>query len=336
MNKKIVVGFLVALATYLTIIFVTPLFIFKPWFDWWKTHQPANGITQTCLPLALLAYQSSAEILFWIASLFMVNENQKLSYTWQAEFLLNVMGRWAVDLAPNGFLTPYALCTSIAPQPGDSFYKPLPTVSGDGDRWPSFRGWPAEQPKTITSKYSQRSLWQGVLASWGCAVNPKDPTRILPDTGNVWQNSPSNFLFTKYGIPYDSELCESFVLGTDADADGKEWFKDALAALLGVDADSGAGGWVGLLRGGGDWGSYGLFSMEAYVWAHDITKLPDPTSVVKKCGGAGWASAGMQALNTGVMGAMLFSAVAFPWGALAIGGLGLLGGVLGLAQYKCL
>jgi len=339
--NKLVLGAVVAALTYLLLLFLTPLVRFHPWFKWWNDHQPQGGPKQNCLPLALLAYQSSADFLYGIAALFMVTENQKLEKGWQAEFLLHVMGRWGVDVADNGFLTPYGLCTSVAPQKDDTFYDPPPRVSAQGSEWPSFTGWPQDLPDSITKKFSQRQLWLGVLASWGCQANPDVPNTLKKDTGDLWTKEKSNFLYQKYQIPYDSKLCASFVLNTDADPSGNLWFSEAMATLLGVDSESGAGGWVGLVRAGGDWGGYGLVNMEAYVWSDDLSALPTPKSPLKKCGTEGAASATLQGLNMGAMGAMVAASVASgPFAPFSIGLAGIAGlvggGLIGASQYKSL
>lgn len=325
-------GAIFAGITYLVLIFATPMVRFKPWNDWWSSHQPPAGtLSQNCMPMALLAYQSSATFLYGIASLFMTSENQRLDHSWQAEFLLNTMGRWAVDVAPGGFLTPYNLCTSIAPQKGDAFYRNAPHVNASGDgRWPSFTGWPQDVDEP---KYSPKQLWVGVMDSWGSKANDDNTLNYDKST---WETTTSNFLWQLYQIPGDSSLVAAFVLNTYSDHDKTPWFPEAMATLLGVDSNSGAGGWVGLLRAGGDWGGYGLIKMEAYIWAENRSSLPPPSSPLKTCGLAGVASSVMQGLNMGAMTLMALAETG-PLGMLFGGVFGaLLGGFLGGAQYKCL
>ncbi len=339
--NKLALGAVIAGLTYLVLLFVTPLIRFQPWFHWWNSHQPKDGAKQRCMPMALLAYQSSAAFLYGIAGLFLISENQKLEYSWQAEFLLSVMGRWAIDVADKGFLTPYGLCTSIAPQKGEPFHdnpQNKPNVSaGPNDSWPGFVGWPQDLDAPTKAKYGMRMLWTGVLASWGVTVGAQDNPNVDEDKWTSLDDSPSNFLWRLYGIPGDSSLVKAFVQNSMNDPDGNPWFPEALATMLGVDSESGAGGWVGLLRAGGDWGGYGLISMEAYVWAHNVSHLPDAKSPLKKCGAEGAASSAMQGLNLGAMGAMAFAAVAPPFGMIFGGLAGLVGGgLLGAAQYKCL
>jgi hypothetical protein len=171
--NKLALGAIIAGLTYLVLLFVTPLVRFQPWFKWWNDHQPKDGAEQRCMPMALLAYQSSATFLYGIAELFMIAENQKLEYSWQAEFLLSVMGRWAVDVADPGFLTPYGLCTSIAPQKNDAFHdKNTPRVQGSGDSWPSFVGWPQDQSDDTKTKYGIRMLWTGAKSTSGPRPRP--------------------------------------------------------------------------------------------------------------------------------------------------------------------
>lgn len=329
--NKLALGAVFAGLLYLTLLFVTPLIRFQPWFKWWRDHQPKDGIKQNCMPMALLAYKSSAEFLYGIAGLFLITENQKLEHSWQASFLLSVMGRWAVDIADNGgFLTPYNLCTSIAPQKGQAFYeKYKPNVSGGGSKpWPSFRNWPQDEKNFP----DLRILWMGVLDSWGAKAGQKVDEEL-------WESSPSNFLWHLYGIPGSSSLIESFVQNTQTDPDGNPWFPEALATMLGVDSESGAGGWVGLLRAGGDWGGYGLQEMQAYIWAYNTSNLPSPTDPQAKCGTPGAASSVMQGLNLGVMSFMALAAIPGV-GEIAAGVAGIAGlvggGLLGAAQYKCL
>jgi hypothetical protein len=336
--NKLTLGAIIAGLTYLVLLFVTPLVRFQPWFKWWDDHQPKDGNKQRCMPMALLAYQSSATFLYGIAELFMISENQKLDHSWQAEFLLRVMGRYGVDVANPGFLTPYGLCTSIAPQKGDAFHDDphkQPSVQGSGTSWPDFQGWPQDQSDDMKQKYGMRNLWMGLLASWGVTTGAKTPNY----NPKIWESndtSPSNFLWQLYRIPGNSALVEAFVQNSKNDQSGNPWFPEALTTMLGINSESGAGGWVGLLRAGGDWGGYGLISMEAYIWAHEVSNLPDEKSPLKKCGAPGVASAALQGLNMAAMGAMT-GAAAGGWGALIGGIAGLLGGgLLGAAQYKCL
>jgi len=336
--NKLALGAIVAGLTYLVLLFAIPLVRFRPWFKWWDDHQPKGGEKQHCMPMALLAYQSSAAFLYSIAGLFMIKENQKLQYDWQAEFLLRVMGRWGVDVADPGFLTPLGLCTTIAPQIGEPFYKAnKPRVQGNGDSWPSFTGWPQDLPPEVLKKYSLRMLWTGVFSSWGCKAGATKDT-IDPDALKSWPLDPSNFLYKLYAIPGDASICASFVLNTHADKDGNLWFPLAMTTMLGVDTESGAGGWVGLLRAGGDWGDYGLINMESFIWSHNVSSLPAPKSPLKTCGVAGAASAAMQGLNLGAMGAMAMAGLTEGPVGMIVGGLvGLFGGgLLGAAQYKCL
>lgn len=332
--KALTLGLLLATLLYVFLVFITPLFRFKPWYKWWKKHQPP-GNPQRCMPMALLAYKSSANILYGIAELFLVHQNQKLEHAWQAEFLLNVMGRWAVDVAPNGFLTPYNMCTSLAPIDGDAFYKEhVPRVEARGNEWPTFNGWPQDLPDRIKSKFPPLMLWRGVLSSWGCRISQ---TGGIDYDSKAWTTNKSNFLYKFYAIPGDSALCMSFMLQTHTDSKGNVWFPLALSTLLGIESDSGAGGWVGLLRAGGDWGGFGLLSMETYVWAHETSSLPQPASLLESCGTSGAAAAALQGMNMGAMGAMALAAVAPPIGMIggAIGGM-IAGGFLGASQYKCI
>lgn len=335
MNKKLVVGFFLLLILYVVLLFVTPLIRFKPWFTWWKDHQPSQDSqkeAQACMPLALLAYEDTASIFFWIASLFLIHENQKLQYDWQATFLLRIMERYAVDVVPNGFLTPYCMCSSVAPIKGDDYYDAHPNVPVRAGSWPEMHYWPADAPADVKKQYTSSMLWKGVLSSWGAEQGPDGNFKVDPDT---WNSVKSNFLSQKYGIPGNSNLVESFIMGGPEDPEGNPWFEDALPALLGIENYAGAGGWVGLVRGGGDWGSFGLFGLESYVWAKNASDLKPRGSPVKSCGGAGVASGVLQGINTAAMGAMLVTEAAFPFNLIIPGVLGIVGGFLGAKQYKC-
>lgn len=332
--NKFFLGAILALITYILILFFTPLVRFRPWTNWWKSHQPKDD-TQSCAPMLLLAYQSSSTFLYDIARLFLITENQKLQYDWQSEFILSIMGRWAMDM-PNkgdGFLTPYGLCTSIAPQMGDTFFNPRPDVGPNIPKWPAFDTWPAYVSNEIKKKYSQRDLWLGILSLWGLQSSTNSPYYIY--NCETWRSKESNFLWRKYQIPGDSSLCLSFVTNTYEDTHGNLWFPISLSTMLGINSDSGAGGWIGLLRSGGDWGDYGLDEMSTYIWSNNKASLPKSHSPLSHCGGPGVASAMTQGISLGLSAAMALGPLG--WAAALFGGgtIALVGGLLGAAQYKC-
>ncbi len=336
---------LALLLVFVVVLFVTPLIRFQPWFAWWKRHQkPKEPVS--CVSLALLAYQSSMSVLYDVAQLF-VHENLQIGAPWQADFLQGILDRWAVEYTKPNLLTPYGCCVSVAPQPGNPSYKLKPNVEpskGKGRyQGTPFIAWPYELLENpVYAQYSQRELWWGVFAAWGCFESPDKPGYLVAkggcsDCDALWQDR-SNFLYHGYRIPRESPLCAAFVIGTSADPGENVWLPDAMASLLGVNEVSGAGGWVGLLRAGGDWGGMGLLGMERIVWSVDAAALPPKDPPVKKCGAPGVAAAGVQGLNLGAMGAFTAMATpAGPFGAVIGGVLGLVaGGVLGLLQYHCI
>jgi hypothetical protein len=336
--NKFIVGFFLLFLFYVVLIFTLPLALFSPWFKWWKTHQIENQ-TVSCMPLNLLAYSSASNIQYDIASLFLTNENQTLSYAWQPLFLLGMLGTYGKDVSPNGQLTPFGCCRSIAPQPHDAIlFEVKPDVQGPKGRYtgPSFSKWPLEIDTDKGSFKNQtiEDLWLGVLASWGCYM--AGDGKPAPLDQSTWEH-PSNFLFHQYNIPQNSLICQAFAIGSanDPSTDTK-WFPDTLKVLLGLSGESGEGGWFGFMKSGGDWGGFGLFGMERQIWAQNATSAPSAGAGKPSCSGAQWASAGAQGLNMGAMALMLGAAALPIWGLVVAGIAGtLIGGGLGLAQTSC-
>ena len=343
MNKAWI-GAVFMLVVYLILVFIAPLIRFKPWMDWWKKHQ-VKDYPVDCMPLKLMAYKDSSVILYDMARLFLINESQNLAESWQVDFLLGILQRWAIDVAPSGFLTPYGCCASIEPQTGNPVFDKPPnvitmSVPGVYDG-PGFTGWPSVVKQNPEFKDAPvLGLWKAILYTWGCV--PDFGSKTI-NCGGQWTTDPSNFLWNQYRIPCDSSLCESFMLETATDASGRMWFKTAMQELLGINKASGVGGWVGLVKAGGSWGGYGLDGLNAYIWSDNV--LPTPTSPVEKCSGKDVASSVSQGLSMGAAFAFLggpvataaFSAAAGPIGILVGGALGMLtGGLLGAVETKCL
>lgn len=333
-----IIGAVVFLIISLVTAFVIPIVRFQPWYQWWSKHQPTSGVKMSCVPLALLAYRASASILYDIASL-VVSENNQLTQSWQADFIMYVMERWAVDVAPadTACVTPASMCLSIAPQPGEPGHDTPPrVVAGKAGSYtgPDFTAWPddiVQDPRY--ANYGIEILWKAVLASWG--VTPGDPVKG-PLVNGGWNKEPSNFLNMRYKIPYDSDLIGSFLTGSRTAPDGHILYPEALPTLLGFNPAAGAMGWIGLLRISGNWGGMGIAELQSQVWASDLAKVPQAASPIKKSAGSCIASAASQGVSMGTMGAFLGIAIAGgPVGWLAAGGaalFGLTGGIIGAAE----
>jgi hypothetical protein len=330
-------GFLALLIIYIILLFVYPILNFQPWFKWWKTHQKEDK-TQTCMPMTLFAYQNSSNILYDFASLFFTKENQMFEYNWQVEFVSTIMRTWAVDLTKDGFLTPYGMCTSIAPQSDEETFKYKPHVKSLGlYSGPDFIGWPSEIDVTKGTFKGQtlKSLWWGVLAFWGCY---KSGTELHKDE-KLWIHK-SNFLWHQYGIPSSSLVCGAFVMDTPMDpSETTNWYPSAMPALLGLNNVSGAGGWIGFTKSGGSWGQMGVIGLQRQVWAELAESIPTPDPSVDKCGSSGFATAALSGLNTGAMAGFATASLSLanPIFAIIGGIVGLVaGGVLSAVQSKCI
>ena len=213
-------------------LFVSPILLFLPWYQWWNKYDPQRKYN--CFHLFLLAYYRSNYLTYLIANIAFSAGNKNMTYKWWPEFLGYIMDGEAVGIVGTpenpGLCTPKTLCDTLVPTeypPG-----PLPHI---GVRWPD----------TVAE-------WKTLLANWaGFSKIPSSPESYLNGADSTtWQNSTGNFL-AQWGIPAKSPAVAAFVT-TTYNVGPIKVDSNALTPLLGFSistSEGDKGGWWGYLHG---------------------------------------------------------------------------------------
>lgn len=289
---------------FIVILFSLPLLQFRGWFQWWNTQDPKKQYR--CLSLINLAYFNNNTLLYEITDQFFTTENNRFTHKWWVYFITGFMYGAAVDLVPDGYVTPKSLCGSLIP---DTI--PQNLYNGKHE-WPS-------QPED----------WKKAITSWGkiTFVNGKYSYDL-----KAWQNEPDNFL-VQWGISPDAPIIIGFITNQSS-YNGQKVYPSLMHPLLGFKSGLSAGGWYGFLQQGDDFGGMGISEANRAIWSDDI-----PAAITKSqnSGKCNTASITQGALGTGMGGAFAGFAMGGPVGAIigALIGAGV-GGSLSAASSGCI
>jgi hypothetical protein len=103
---------ILVLVVVLSVFMVDPYLRFLPITKWLHSgSSPAK-----CLPIFLMAYFDSPNILYKTAKLFFTAHNKTFDYEWQEDLLIRLIFQHAQGLVPGGFMTPRAFCLTIEPE----------------------------------------------------------------------------------------------------------------------------------------------------------------------------------------------------------------------------
>ena len=291
---------IVLILLYITI---SPLLLYKDWFQWWNKYDPKKKYN--CMSIADIAYFQKNLILYKIKTLFDAG-NKTFTHDWWIYFMTAFMYGGAVGIVPDGYVTPKSLCESIVP---DKYPSNLP--GGFGNDWPI----------TIDD-------WKTLIKLWGNIqidnVNQKYTSNV-----KAWQSAPNNF-FNTWGIPVDSPIIIGFLTNWTT-YNGEAIYADYLHPLLGIQDGLRAGGWMGFLQAGDNFGDRGLVEADRLIWSND----QPPQSIINgrdknKCNVGDVAN---NAINMGLAGFMAGGdSPASPFLAL---GFGLIGALTSAGSHGC-
>lgn len=318
---------LVLLIVYLLYMAVIPVLNFSVYFEWWNKHKPKETVP-SCFDMLSLAYYEKFMLYYHLRTQLLPAESAFADGSW-VTLIKTIMYGGAVDYTTNPdagdnspndyyYVFPKDLCVSVIPE----------TMQSD-----TSKSWP---------KGSKRSEWQDIMLKWGGVSNGTsnsdwikflggDQTKTYSDIVNAteWQNNIDNFLWTKYQIPADSPMVVAY-LTNFATYNGDTMYPALLQFLLG--GGTGAGGWWGFCQAGGNFGGRGYAEISRQIWADEVVgKFTNPSKAKPSCGSASTiGTIATSALTIGALGFMTGG------GALAVGGLTVLGTGVGFLQSGCL
>lgn len=339
MHTGVVMGMFIMLLVTLVLWSRGPIEAFKPWFEWFDQWDPDKKYR--CLTPTLMAYFYGPVFMFDVAKLASIEG--AVPQDWYIDFIMSVMRTYGRGVIPgnedSSVMVPRNICQSLAPDSSDlpaavdtlnavKFVKGHSVNINGQDHYMSedrVKQWPR------TAEDWRVLMCDSHNGGWGCNFSDDKWT----GDSNIWENSPTNFLWKFYAIPYDSVLIKGFVTN-DESFEGRVLFPDALEPLLGVSVNQNEGGWLGFLKGGDRWGDFNSLMVQSYVWSDALSpKRPatDPCSNLFQCAASGISFG----LMTGPLFWKLFAKT--KWGIVWTGFCGLIsaatGGALGAASQGC-
>ena len=242
-----------------------------------------------------IAYFKNNIILFKIKNLFGDGSKKFDSNAW-IYFITSLLYGAAVNVVPNGYVTPKSICESLIPEAGQKWNIPVEPINGK-----------YEWPNSTTD-------WQNLFIKW---ANLPSDIRQLPESHykpdlDAWENEKNNFL-KPWGLKPSSPLLMGFITGWRT-YKNDILYPTAMNPLLGMKSGILGGGWWGFLNSGSQFSDMGLDEINSIIWASEVPVEIANANYSSKCNVANIAQG---AIGTGMGGGFIGAAIGARYAATA-------------------